>query len=83
MSNKLHEGDKAMTGGKYLITYRDENGTDRQIQFTDWNEAAFFVRLLDERGLSHKVYEKQQNVRYTDGHWVEIDCNEEKPNDGN
>lgn len=61
-----------MADDKYLITYKDDNKDDRQTQFTDWDTCAFFARLLDERNLSYKVYEKQQSTRYTDGRWVEI-----------
>ena len=61
-----------VTQDKYLIKYKNENNVDRQTQFTDWDECSFFVDLLDERKLTYKVYEKQQNIRYTDGQWVEI-----------
>jgi len=60
------------TQDKYLIKHKDANNMDIQTLFVDWYSCAFFVHLLDERKLTYKVYEKQQNVRYTDGRWVEI-----------
>jgi hypothetical protein len=47
------------TSDKYLITHTDDNSVERQTQFTDWDTTAFFARLLDERKLSYKVYEKR------------------------